>query len=405
MPRYQLGSLRKEMRAHGPTWVLRYYATRADGKRVERKAPVGLVRDIGPAEADASREVDRQRLRDTINQLQPFQGRPRTFGQLCQHYIQNELRIDQEESARPKSFPTIETYERHLINRIIPRWGRVAPLAVEATDVEKWFRELRKQPLADPTIDKIRRIMSLVYQHGQRHNFVPRQQEGNPMNWVSQRTTSDYRALIMTSEQAFQVLLKIPEPRRTLALSDAATALRISELVALTWMDLDFTALQIHVRRAYVWGRLKVPKSKASRAPVPMHPLLAGFLLAWRERTPYARNDDYVFPSVKLGGKKPLSPSIMVQKYLRPAAIEAGVIAKDWKGRFGFHNFRHSLATAMVKMKVDPKTVQGILRHEDPGTTMDLYVQSDMDSMRAAQGEFLKQMLGDKIHLLTERVQ
>ncbi len=81
------------------------------------------------------------------------------------------------------------------------------------------------------------------------------------------------------------------------------------------------------------------------------------------------------------------------------------MIAKDWKGRFGFHNFRHSLATAMVKMKVDPKTVQGILRHEDPGTTMDLYVQSDMDSMRAAQGEFLKQMLGDKIHLLTERVQ
>jgi len=136
-----------------------------------------------------------------------------------------------------------------------------------------------------------------------------------------------------------------------------------------------------------------------------MHPLLAGFLLAWRERTPYARNDDYVFPSVKLGGKKPLSPSLMVQKYLRTRCDRSWSDREGLKGRFGFHNFRHSLATAMVKMKVDPKTVQGILRHEDPGTTMDLYVQSDMDSMRAAQGEFLKQMLGDKIHLLTERVQ
>jgi integrase len=283
---------------------------------------------------------------------------------------------------------------------------------VESRDVEAWFRELRKgnaqkkvKPLADPTIDKIRRIMSLVFKHGQRCNFLPRQQEGNPMNWVSQRTTSDYRAIVMTPKQAFEVLLNIPEPRRTLTLSDAATALRVSELLGLMWMDLDFEGLVIQVRRAYVWGRLKEPKSKASKAPVPMHPLLAGFLLAWRERTKYAKDSDYVFPSVKLRGKKPLSASIMVQKYLRPAAVRAGVICTGWKGRFGFHNFRHSLATALVKLKVDPKTVQGVLRHEDFGTTMELYAQSDMDSMRDAQGKFLEQLMGDRIHLLTERVQ
>src|SRR5207237_3817844 len=159
--------------------------------------------------------------------------------------------------------------------------------------------------------------------------------------WVSQRTTSDYTAIPMTPQQAFEVLLNIPEPRRTLTLSDAATALRVSELLALTWSDLDFRDLVMYVRRAYVWGRFKVPKSKASKAPVPMHPLLAGFLLAWRERTRYPNDNDYVFPSVRLGGKKPLSASIMVQKYLRPAAVKAGVIAADWKGRFGVQNFRH----------------------------------------------------------------
>src|SRR2546422_279965 len=349
---------------------------------------------------------------ETINQLQPFQGKPRTFGQLCQDYIENELRIDQAESARPKAFPTIETYERHLIKRIIPRWGRLAPLAVESRDVEAWFRELRKgsaqkkvKPLADPTIDKIRRIMSLVYKHGQRHNFVPRQQEGNPMNWVSQRTTSDYRALIMTPKQAFEVLLNIPEPRRTLTLSDAATALRVSELLGLMWMDLDFEESVMYVRRAYVWGRFKEPKSKASKAPVPMHPLLAGFMLAWRDKTPYSKDTDFVFPSVRLKGKRPLSASIMVQKYLRPAAVKAGVIKEGEKVRFGFHNFRHSLASSLVKLKCDPKRVQGMLRHEDVRTTMQLYAQSDMQLMRDAQGKFLEQLLGNKIHLLTAKVQ
>jgi len=396
------------MRAEGLTWVLRYYATRSDGKRVERTTAIGLVKDIGSSPADASREVDRQKLRETINQLQPFQGTRRTFGQLCQDYIENELRIDQSESASQSI-----SHSRNL--RATPyqtHHSTMGEISTLSRGIEGWFRELRKRnaqkkvkPLADPTIDKIRRIMSLVFKHGQRCNFLPRQQEGNPMNWVSQRTTSDYRAIVMTPKQAFEVLLNTPEPRRALTLSDAATALRVSELLGLMWMDLDFEGLVIYVRRAYVWGRFKEPKSKASKAPVPMHPLLAGFLLAWRERTKYAKESDYVFPSVKLRGKKPLSASIMVQKYLRPAAISAGVIPANWKGRFGFHNFRHSLATALVKLKVDPKTVQGVLRHEDFGTTMELYAQSDMDSMRDAQGKFLEQLMGDRIHLLTERVQ
>lgn len=412
MPRYQAGSIRKQKRAGGLTWVLRYRVTRADGKRVEHTTAIGLVSEIGPHAADASREANRQKLREAINQVQPFRGKPRTFGQLCHDYIQNELRIDQTESARPKTFPTIETYERHLLKRIIPRWGKLAPMAIESKDIEDWFRELRRgnpqkkiKPLADPTIDKIRRIMSLVFQHGQRHNILPRQQEGNPMNWVSQRTTSDYKAVLMTPEQAFKVLLNIPEPRRTLTLSDAATALRVSELLALKWRNLDFDHMLINVEQAYVWGRFKEPKSKASKATVPMHPLLAGFLLAWREKTPFAKLDDYVFPSMRLKGKKPLSPSVLVQKYLRPAAVKAGVIAADWKGRFGFHNFRHSLATSMVRLKVDPKTIQGMLRHEDFGTTMQLYAQSDMDSMRDAQGKYLEQLIGDRVNLLSGRVQ
>src|SRR5215510_10407390 len=165
MPRYQEGSIRQIERADGMTWVLRYYTTRADGKRVEHTVAIGLVRNIGPKKADASREADRQKLRENINQLQPFQGQPRTFGQLCQHYIENELKIDQAKSARPKEFPTIETYERHLVKRIIPRWGDLAPLAIKSTEIEKWFLELRKgnsqkkaKPFADPTVDKIRRI-------------------------------------------------------------------------------------------------------------------------------------------------------------------------------------------------------------------------------------------------------
>jgi integrase len=74
-----------------------------------------------------------------------------------------------------------------------------------------------------------------------------------------------------------------------------------------------------------------------------------------------------------LKGAKPLSASILIQKYLRPVAVEAGVVRERHKIRFGFHNFRHSLASAFARMKIDPKTVQEFLRQAHVTATFQLY--------------------------------
>lgn len=406
MARYQNGSVRIEQRSEGPTWVFRYQVTRSDGKRVEHKRPLGLVSRVGLGKKQAWQEVDRQRLRETANERQPFRGKPQTIAHLCQHYIENELQDDQSEATIEKAYTTAETYKRILNKRVIPRFGGRSPISIEPLEIENWLRELKTaENLQNPTLDKIRRVMNLVYKHGQRYGLIPRDESANPLRWVRQKTTSTYVPVIMSPRQAFEILVNIPEPRRTLVLTDAATALRVSEILGLMWADVDFESQIIQVKRAYVWTEFKMPKSKASRAPVPMHPVLAGFLLAWRERTPYGKDGDFVFPSFRLKGKKPLSASIMVQKYLRPAAIKAAVLEEGQRVRFGFHNFRHSLASALVKLKCDPKTVQSILRHEDVRTTMQLYVQSDQESKLEAQGKFLELLLEDKAHLLTEKVQ
>src|ERR1700730_7171706 len=50
----------------------------------------------------------------------------------------------------------------------------------------------------------------------------------------------------------------------------------------------------------------------------------------------------------------------------------------------------HSLSIWLVnKAKVQPKTVQGMLRHAKIQTTLDLYAQDDGDETRAAQGAYL----------------
>jgi integrase len=120
-----------------------------------------------------------------------------------------------------------------------------------------------------------------------------------------------------------------------------------------------------------------------------MHPVLAEYLKEWRAQSPYSKVDIFVFPSLVRDGKVPLSASIFVQDHLRPAAVSAGVVLAKGQ-RFGLHNLRHSLSTWLVnKGKVDPKTVQGMLRHSDIRTTMNLYTQDDRDEKQAAQGAFL----------------
>jgi integrase len=60
------------------------------------------------------------------------------------------------------------------------------------------------------------------------------------MTWVRQKTTRSYIAVVINPRQAFEILPNIPEPRRTLVLTDAATALRVSEVLGLMWLDLNF---------------------------------------------------------------------------------------------------------------------------------------------------------------------
>jgi integrase len=84
-----------------------------------------------------------------------------------------------------------------------------------------------------------------------------------------------------------------------------------------------------------------------------------------------------------------ISSSAFVADHLRPAAKAAGVQIEDGQ-RFGLHNLRHSLSNWLVnKAKIEPKTVQSILRHSRIQRTLDLYTQEDSDEKRAAQGEFL----------------
>ncbi len=70
--------------------------------------------------------------------------------------------------------------------------------------------------------------------------------------------------------------------------------------------------------------------------------------------------------------KRPAA-NMLVSDYLRVAANKAEVVAP--LRTLGFHTFRRTLASVLVKMKVDPKLVQEMLRHQNLKTTLEVYAR------------------------------
>jgi integrase len=80
------------------------------------------------------------------------------------------------------------------------------------------------------------------------------------------------------------------------------TGLRRSEWIALTWSDLNIKTMEIQVLRSCVRNRFRKTKTEASNRPVPLHPIVLSALLAWRAESYYAKEIDFLFPSIQLIG-------------------------------------------------------------------------------------------------------
>ncbi len=97
---------------------------------------------------------------------------------------------------------------------------------------------------------------------------------------------------------------------------------------------------------------------------------------------------------------------MIVEDYLRPAAVEAKVITLDGQGRafdlegnkikrFGFHVFRHSLCSFLMAEGENPAVIQATLRHTRLDMTM-YYAHSRKKQRLEAQGRVLDAVLGSE---------
>jgi len=318
-----------------------------------------------------------------------------TFGELAEKYLANY-------PFNKRS--TQEHHEQVLRNLLVPKWAEMEAINIDPRKLKVWFVGL---DVETSTRGKYKSVMSAVYSWGQCEGLIPRGEQFNPCRYVRGREFSqvtDYEALALEIEDMFKVLSELEQPEYELALLVATCGLRISEALGLRWRDVLWDRGLIAIRQTFVHFNMQPgAKTKLSRSRVEAPQLLLDALAAWRRETMYANEDDFVFPSVKLHGKQPRSASQLVEDYIRPAAIAAGVIVVedgvtyDRDGevvkRFGFHNLgRHSLATFLMDEQENPAVVQAIMRHAKMDMTL-YYSHSRRKAKRAAQEKVLQHLV------------
>lgn len=370
MSRFQQGSLLKMKRKGCPdVWVFRWYDN-ATGTRTYKKRTVGSVAEM-PTRRDAEKAV--LSLRININ------AEIRTPERVCDlitHYRQHEL------TEERKAFATIENHLVLSRRYIEPRWGQYRLDAVRTMQVEEWLHSL---PLAPGSKTKIKSTFSVLYSHAIRYEWYT-------LNPISKVRTSSKRLRekdVLTPEE-FQALVEQLSVRdRAMVLLAGSTGLRRSEMIALTWADVNTRTLEVNVLRSCVRNRFGNTKTDCSRRPVPLHPVVLDALLVWRRQSLYNTDADFLFPSIRLNGAKPLSPDSLLKRSIRPALERADIVGKQ----IGWHNFRHSLATNLRAMGVDVKVAQELLRHANSRTTLDIYTQAVSQQKRDANARVVEMML------------
>jgi integrase len=377
--RYQQGSVQREKRQSGSdVWVFRWWEFTSDGKSKRRKAIVGTVQTL-PTEASALKAAKALRI-DANQQTPQAEGGPSTIAELVAHYRLKEL---VGENQGRKSFSTRAAYESYLKVWILPRWGDHRLDQIKPVAVEEWLDGIKR---AKASRAKIRNLMSAIFHHAMRYEWVDR----NPLQLVRQSAKREKVPDVLELVELQLLLSKLSVRERTLALLDAATGLRVSELLALRWSDVDFENLELNVTRS-IWHQVVGNcKTEASARPVPMDSYMAEDLLRWRRQSPYPMDSDYVFASPTMKGKQPYWPDNLMKRYIKPVAREAGI-----NKNIGWHTFRHSFGTLLKANGEDVKTVQELLRHANSRITLDVYTQAVNSNKRAAQSKVVRMMVSN----------
>ena len=275
-------------------------------------------------------------------------------------------------SVKPSTF---QTYERTVAKRLFPVFGPYRLAEINAGQVTEFVASLERQGLAENTIRSAFRLLNAAMRAAQEEGLIRK----NPCRKTRiQRREIPEQPVLMVSQQ--ERLREEAGEENLPALVGLYTGMRLGEICALKWEDIDWDQGTVTVRRTA--QRLKqsgdgktavmvgLPKTRRSQRVLPIPRFLLDLFAARRGNI---SGNPYIF------GKqdRPAEPRT-VQRHFRGLAQRLGFSGVH------FHTLRHTFATRLIELGVDARTVSDLMGHSSVTTTLNIYAHSLMQNRRSA---------------------
>lgn len=368
----------------------RYEGRYVVGKRADGRTRFGYIYGYQYGEVRDKLLLMKARQVRRRNPLPPYREK---FDEWAEEWWSREL------SGRIKA-SSRQTYRNILNRHLLPVLGNCALTEITAETVGALARDLEGRGLAATTVRGILRMLSSMLRSAAEEGLISQ----NPCRkvWVRSNRAEQQRVLSRREQQA--IVTTAREERDIPALLSLYTGMRLGEICALKWEDVNWEQGAVLVRRTVQrlkadWGNewcedaargaakkrhtalcVDAPKSASAVRIIPLPAFLLDALAQLAEER---GGDGYIFGD----GMRPAEPRT-VQRRFQGLARRAGI------KRVHFHTLRHSFATRLLELGIDMKTVSVLMGHSTVRTTLEFYAHSLIENQRRAMDRLAEALAG-----------
>ena len=348
----------------------RYEGRYVIGKTASGRTRFGYVYARQYSEA---RAMLLQRKAERLQADRPSSAYHGTLADWMERWMEDELLGSVKESSW-------QTYRNLLKRYLLPSLGSFELTQLTPRVVHDFVEELESYGLAESTIRGVYRLLSSAMRYALEEGVI----RNNPCRRIHiQHRERGEQCVLNRSEQ--EKLRQAADGSRDLpALLSLYTGMRLGEICALKWSDIDWEQGTITVRRTVqrIAGKgfdnngcrtllmIGTPKSHHSCRVIPVPEFILALL---QKRLQSSSGAEYVFGKALAAA----DPRTIQRRFSR--------LAKRLRlSGAHFHTLRHTFATRLLELGVDVKTVSALLGHSSARTTLDFYAHSLSEQQRAA---------------------
>ena len=270
---------------------------------------------------------------------------------------------------------TVANYRMKAQKHLLPAFGELQCCELTCRKIYDFIEKKLSEGLSPRYVSDMIVLMKSIFRYANREYNIR-----NVVSGIILPKCQRSEPVLLTPEQQNQLKSHLSaNPSHTaLGITLAMhTGIRIGELCALRWADIDLEKRILTVRRTM--QRVQIPdgkkrtklvmtepKSRSSIREIPIPACMMPMLRA------YAGNaEEYVLS----GSKKPVEPRTMQYRF-------AKILRDLGLPSVHFHSLRHAFASGCIALGFDVKTLSEILGHSSIELTLNRYVHSSMERKR-----------------------